>query len=92
MTYALKWRFDVVWIGNGCAPMEYPAQQVLSVTQATAFTGQTPSGLVTVPSTSAVPTTANMTTALNSAAAAAAVILETAPALAQWQGFATGGG
>ena len=92
MPYQLRWSIDVVYVGQGQGPMTVPAQQVLTVSQATAFPGQTAGGLVTVPSTGAVPTTANMSTALSSAATAAGVILNSQPAVAQWQGFATGGG
>lgn len=92
MPYALEWQFSVVEIASGAGPMSVPAQQVLTVSQRTNFTGGTPPGLITVPSTGTVPTAANMVTALNAAATAAAAILNANPALTQWQGFATGGG
>ena len=92
ITYGLKWRFDVVALGQGVGPQEVPSAQVLTVTQATAFPGQSPGGIIALTSTGSYPTTANMTTALNAAATAAGVILNSNPALSQWQGFNSGGG
>jgi hypothetical protein len=90
--YGLKWSFDVVVLPVGAGGMTVPEAQVLKVTQGTAFPGQTPGGIITIASTGTYPTTGNMSTALSAAATAAGVILNSNPALAQWQGFATGGG
>lgn len=92
MPYGLRWSFDVVEIAGGAGPMSVPAQQVLTVSQATAFPGASPPGIIQIASTGTYPTTGNMSTALSAAATAAGLILNANPALAQWQGFATGGG
>lgn len=92
MPYGLKWQFSVVEIAAGAGPMSVPAQQVLTVTQATNLSGGAPSGIIAITSTGAYPTTGNMSTALSAAATAAGLVLNAQPALAQWQGFATGGG
>ena len=92
ITYGLKWSFEVVAIPLGAKPMEITSAQALKVTQGTAFPGQTPGGIITLACTGSYPTTANMTTALNAAATAGGVILNANPALAQWQGFNSGGG
>lgn len=89
--YGLKWQFSVVAIGQGNAQMDVPSAQILTVSQATAFSGSPP-GIVAIASTGLYPTTGNMSTALSAAATAAGVILNASPALAQWQGFASGGG
>lgn len=90
--YGLKWQFSVVVIGKGNAQMDVPSAQILTVNQNTAFTNTAPPGIVSISSTSDYPTTANMSTALAAAATAAGVILNANPALAQWQGFNSGGG
>ena len=91
--YGLRWRFDVVVIPAGCAPMEVASAQVLTVTEKTAFTSsQSPGGTIALASTGLYPTTTNMSTALTAAATAAGLILNAQPALGQWQGFASGGG
>lgn len=92
MPYALQWQFSVVEVAAGAGPMSVPAQQVLTVSQRTAYPGASPSGNIAIASTGTYPTTGNMSTALSAAATAAGVILNANPALAQWQGFATGGG
>lgn len=92
ITYGLKWSFTVVAIPAGARPMEVPSAQSLKVSDATAYPGQSPSGIVQIGSTGLYPTTGNMSTALSAAATAAGLVLNAAPALGQWQGFATGGG
>jgi hypothetical protein len=89
--YGLKWQFSVVALGVGTGPMTVPEQQVLTVSQATAYSGSPP-GVIAITSTGSYPTTGNMSTALSAAATAAGLILNANPALTQWQGFATGGG
>lgn len=89
--YVLKWQFSVAVQPVGASGMTVPDAQVLTVSQATAYSGSPP-GPVSITSTGLYPTTANMTTALNAAATAAGLILNANPALAQWQGFASGGG
>ncbi len=90
--YGLKWRFSVVAIPQGAGPMSVPDQQVLTVTNDTNLTGGAPSGIIAIASTGSYPTTGNMSTALSAAATAAGLVLNAAPALAQWQGFNSGGG
>ena len=92
MSYGLKWQFSVVWLGQGVGPQEVTSVKVLTVSQATALTGGSAPGLVSITSTGAYPTTGNMSTALSAAATAAGAILNANPALSQWQGFASGGG
>ena len=92
MAYGLRWSFDIVEIGAGCGPMSVSAQQVLTVNQYTNYVGAAPGGVIAITSTGAFPTTGNMSTALSAAATAAGLVLNAQPALAQWQGFATGGG
>lgn len=92
ITYGLKWSFEVVAIPQGASQMEVPCAQTLRVTERTAFPGQTPGGIITLASTGNFPTTTNMSTALSAAATAAGLILNSNPALAQWQGFNSGGG
>lgn len=90
--YGLRWSFAVVVIPQGAKPMEVPSAQSLKITDATAFPGQSPSGIVQISSTGLYPTTGNMSTALSAAATAAGLVLNANPSLSQWQGFATGGG
>lgn len=90
--YGLKWQFSVVAIGQGNAQMDVPSAQVLTVNQNTSLSGSAPPGIIAISSTGNYPTTANMSTALSAAATAAGVILNANPALAQWQGFNSGGG
>lgn len=90
--YGLKWQFSVVAIPVGAGPMSVPDQQVLTVNQATNLSGGAGSGVIAITSTGSYPTTGNMSTALSAAATAAGVVLNANPALAQWQGFNSGGG
>lgn len=91
--YGLKWSFEVVALPVGASGMTVPSAQSLKVSQGTAYLpNQSPGGIVTIASTGLFPTTTNMSTALSAAATAAGLILNANPALAQWQGFATGGG
>lgn len=90
--YGLKWQFSVVAIGQGNAQMDVPSAQVLTVSERTSFSGSAPPGIIAISSTGSYPTTSNMSTALSAAATAAGAILNANPALAQWQGFNSGGG
>ena len=89
--YGLKWSFEVCVLPVGASGMTVPSAQSLKISQGTAFSGSPP-GIIAITSTGTYPTTTNMSTALTAAATAAGVILNANPALAQWQGFATGGG
>lgn len=91
ITYGLRWTFEVVAMPQGAGPMTVADQQRLKVSSATAFSGSPP-GVITIASTGNFPTTANMSTALSAAATAGGLILNANPALAQWQGFNSGGG
>lgn len=92
MTWGLKWSFEVVAIPQGANPMEVPSAQSLKVTQATAFPGQTPGGVIVLACTGSYPTTTNMSTALTAAATAGGAILNATPAVTQWQQWYTGQG
>lgn len=91
ITYGLKWSFEVCAIPQGAGPMSVPDAQALKITNGTAYSGSPP-GIITIASTGNFPTTANMSTALSAAATAAGLIFNANPALAQWQGFNSGGG
>ncbi len=90
--YGLKWQFSIVALGVGQNSMTVPSAQALTISQATAYPGSTPSGIIAITSTGSYPTSGNITTALSAAATAAGLIYNAAPANAQWQGFATAGG
>lgn len=89
--YGLKWAFTVVTLPQGASGMTVPSAQSLKITDQTAFSGS-PSGIIALASTGNFPTTGNMSTALSAAATAAGLIFNANPALAQWQGFNSGGG
>ena len=89
MAYGLRYSLDVVWIGDGANAMSVPSAQKKKFVQ---------SGIVQVPGGDS-PTAANFNTAIgvttgNVIAGSMAADLQTQvlAALAQLQGWATGGG
>lgn len=84
--YQLSWSMAISWVPDGAQSMTVPTAQTIAVNMAT---GTAP-GPILVPGLNA-PSAANITTACNAAATAAAAQFETATNLAIIQGFATGG-
>lgn len=79
MAYVLRMSADIAWVGDGCGPMSVPSAQRLKEVVVPA----TP-----VPGADA-PSSANITSACNTAAVALAALFNAN--LTQIQGFATGG-
>ena len=82
MAYQLLATFTVAWVGDGAGQMSVPGAQVL-----TQVMNQSTNGVIQIPGGDA-PSTANITTACNSMATAAAAKLNAN--IAQIQGFASG--
>lgn len=90
--YGLRWSISLVALPVGAGPMSVPDQQRLMVSSGFASAGNTPPGTITVTSTGNYPTSANITTACNAVATAAAALLNANPQAAQWQQWYQGGG
>jgi hypothetical protein len=86
--YGLRWSVELVAIPLGAGPMSVPDQQRLKVTQTSPSGG----GTVTVASTGAYPTSANIVTACSSLGTNAAAALNASGSTAVWQGWNSGGG
>jgi hypothetical protein len=84
MAYQLRWKVDIVWVGDGVNAMAVPSAQVLSVTQNSPLGA----GMIVVPGANA-PTTGNISTACTTLGTNAAAALN--GNITQIQGFATGG-
>ncbi len=81
MALQIRYSMSVCFVPDGAGPMSVPSAQVKTVTQST---------VIVVPGGNS-PTSANITTACNSAATDAAAQFNTAANLAQIDAFGSGG-
>ena len=88
VTYVVRWSAEVAVVPLGAGSMEVPCAQRLKLTQASPSAG----GTIVVTSTGVFPSSTNFTTAMTTAGTNMGLAFATTAALAQIQGFATGGG
>lgn len=86
MAYALKWRLEVCWIGDGVSQMNVPSAQTKIFNNDFGAN----SGFVQVAGTDA-PSQSNFTSACNAVATNMAAAISATGVLAQIQAWATGG-
>jgi hypothetical protein len=85
MSYQIRAKVDVVWIGDGVGQMEVPSAQVLTATNFQGSNG----GFVAIPGGDTL-TTTNISAAMTTLAGNLATYFNNN--IAQLQGFSTGGG
>jgi hypothetical protein len=88
ITYGLRWSVEMVAVPIGAGPMSVPDQQRVKVAQSSPSGG----GMITITSTGAFPTSANVVTACSSLGTNAAAALNNAAATVNWQAWNSGGG
>lgn len=93
IAYGVRWVVEVVALPLGAGPMSIADQQILKLSQSspTAALAQG-TGMITVSSTGDVPLSGNISTAMALVGTNAALAFNNPPALAQVQGFNSGGG
>lgn len=88
ISYVVRWSVEVAVVPVGAGSMEVPSAQRLKLTQTSPLGG----GSITVASTGLFPSSTNFTSACTTAGTNMGAAVTAAAALAQIQGFATGGG
>lgn len=88
VSFVLRWSAEVAVVPLGAGAMEVPCAQRLKVDQKSTSGG----GTIVITSTGVFPTSTNITTAATTAGTNIGNALTATAALAQIQGFGTGGG